>query len=845
MKGDNTPNQPANYGTKGVPNAANKPHGAYESAQWADKHGNLWLFCGGNGFYNTLWRYEPTTNNWTWMNGDTLPIQHGIYGTKGVASALNSPGGRMAGIATWTDTTGYLWLFGGLGMDEASLMASNLNDLWRYDPNPLSPTFNQWTWMSGTKIIDQKGHYGTKGIPGINNYPGGRMKTSCTWVDKGGDLWLFGGTGKDSVNNGQFTPMGYLNDLWRYNISTNTWTWENGDPLINQNGIYLTMGTSNPNCKPGGRVIYTSWTDINGNFWLYGGTGLDGVSGTPADLNDMWKYDMDPLSPAFNEWTWVSGSSTISGQAPISYGAKCVSSVNNNPGTRSNTRARWTDVCGNFWMFSGNSGLTNDLWKYKPGSGIWTWVSGDNTSNTPGVYGIQGVSSPLNKPCAKNGSVGWITNSGFWIFGGQNNALSFTDEMNDLWKYVPDSVSANFTSNVSSGCAPLIVNFNNASTGNCNEIKSFEWNFGDPTSGVNNTSSNINPSHIFIPGNTTFTVSLMVESCTGAIDTSKKTIITNSVLALTITPTTSLSICNGDSVTVSVNGGTNYTWNPSGGINSSTGSMIIAKPTSFSTYTLTGSNGSGCSAAQVITFSVTNYPLINVSNDTSICYGEHITLTASGGNTYVWNTGTSAASTLVNPTVLTSYIISVYNGACMSTDSIHVNVLQLPFANAGTDTTIKQGETVTLSANGNGTYLWRPSTGLSCITCSNPIATPQVPTEYILIVTNANGCTYSDTMYINVEQNNCKDFFIPNVFSPNNDGQNDYECVMGACVKAAYIIIYDRWGTKIFETTDHIQCWDGKYKGKEMDSGVYLYNANITFISGETINQKGNLTLIR
>lgn len=93
--------------------------------------------------------------------------------------------------------------------------------------------------------------------------------------------------------------------------------------------------------------------------------------------------------------------------------------------------------------------------------------------------------------------------------------------------------------------------------------------------------------------------------------------------------------------------------------------------------------------------------------------------------------------------------------------------------------------------------------------------------------------------------NDCGEMFVPNAFSPDNNGENDMECVYGKCVKSLYFAIYDRWGEKVFETTDINKCWDGTYKGKEMNTAVFVYYMKATLFTGEEVNKKGNISLIR
>jgi N-acetylneuraminic acid mutarotase len=145
-------------------------------------------------------------------------------------------------------------------------------------------------------------------------------------------------------------------------------------------------------------------------------------------------------------WTWLSGSSNANASgAPIPgvYGTVGVAAAANVPGSRSNSIS-WTDPSGNFWLFGGagfdsaaKSGLLNDLWKFSPGTGQWTWMGGADTVNAAGVYGTQGVATSGNVPAARSNSVSWTDASGtLWLFGGETNNGSF---LNDLWSYNPTS----------------------------------------------------------------------------------------------------------------------------------------------------------------------------------------------------------------------------------------------------------------------------------------------------------------------------------------------------------------------------------------------------------------------
>ena len=423
VSGSNTTGALGVYGTQGVAAAANVPGARDSSISWAGTAGDLWLF-GGNGFataaggptfLNDLWKFNPTTGQWTWVSGSSGYSALGVYGTLGVAAATNVPGARYYSVS-WTDTAGNLWLFGGNGYGAAAALG-NLNDLWKWNGT-------QWTWISGKNAISATGAYGTKGIAAAGNVPGAR-RNSISWADTAGNLWLLGGFGNDTT-----TTAGYLNDLWKFNIATSQWTWVSGSNTTGALGVYGTKGVAAATNVPGARFGSATWIDTAGNLWLFGGQGFS-ASGPAGWLNDLWKWNG-------TQWTWVSGGSAVS--ATGVYGTKGTAAAANVPGSRY-ISVSWIDAGGNLWLLGGygfgttTSGYLNDLWKFNPATGQWTWVSGGSALGALGVYGTQGTPAATNVPGARQASISWKDTAGnLWLFGG-NNGLSSV--MNDLWKLSP------------------------------------------------------------------------------------------------------------------------------------------------------------------------------------------------------------------------------------------------------------------------------------------------------------------------------------------------------------------------------------------------------------------------
>jgi len=139
-------------------------------------------------------------------------------------------------------------------------------------------------------------------------------------------------------------------------------------------------------------------------------------------------------------------------------------------------------------------------------------------------------------------------------------------------------------------------------------------------------------------------------------------------------------------------------------------------------------------------------------------------------------------------------------------------------------------------------YEWTPNQNLSCNDCYSPIATPFETTEYQIILTDSNGCTSTDYLTIEIL---IPDLFIPTGFSPNGDGYNDVVFVRSLDINTMTLQIFDRWGGIVFETSDQKVGWDGTFKGKELDFGVYVYKFEATLLSGKEIKQSGSITLFR
>jgi gliding motility-associated-like protein len=151
-----------------------------------------------------------------------------------------------------------------------------------------------------------------------------------------------------------------------------------------------------------------------------------------------------------------------------------------------------------------------------------------------------------------------------------------------------------------------------------------------------------------------------------------------------------------------------------------------------------------------------------------------------------------------------------------------------------------------LTASGGARYVWTPAESLSNPNVSNPVASPATTTTYKVAVTTSRGCTAEDTITVYVSADLAKNGIqIPNAFTPNGDGKNDcFGVKFLGQISNLKLSVYDRWGNRVFYTTNPSQCWDGTNKGKVLQSDVFIYQLSATTMCGDII-RKGTVTLIR
>lgn len=275
------------------------------------------------------------------------------------------------------------------------------------------------------------------------------------------------------------------------------------------------------------------------------------------------------------------------------------------------------------------------------------------------------------------------------------------------------------------------------------------------------------------------------------------------------------------------------------------------------TFQWTISNGICPDLTDQVSITVSEPPSVaSAGGDIQTCVqSTEITATQplSGIGTWTVTQGSAAITSPNSPTtdvvILSAggatFTWEVTSGNCPSTsDDLNVVLLNgSDAANAGEDVLIAIGDSTTLNGTGGTINAWEPPTGLSCIDCPNPVANPDTTTMYHLTVTDVNGCIAVDSVLVTVDATT--GWYLPTAFTPDANGVNDVLYFYGTGVKEFVLQVFDRWGEKVFETTDKKVGWDGVYKGKPAISGVYAYLLTITFKSTKVEQVKGNLSLIR
>ncbi len=280
------------------------------------------------------------------------------------------------------------------------------------------------------------------------------------------------------------------------------------------------------------------------------------------------------------------------------------------------------------------------------------------------------------------------------------------------------------------------------------------------------------------------------------------------------------------------------------------------------TQTVTVTDANGCQLLEAVTLGQPDQILAQLGVTDNTCFGEEngevYVDTYQGGTgqlTYSLDGEFFQEDTLFSELPAGSYTVFVEDEqGCTATFSTYVNEPAEIQLNAGDDVEIDLGDslqvTVAVSTTDSLVWSWEPPLYLSCSDCPNPVITPLEETEYQIMVLDTNGCMATDDLIVFALKN--RNVFIPNAFSPNNDGTNDVFYVFGGPEVATIntFRIFNRWGNMVHDVSgvspnDPLAGWDGTFKGKKMNPGVLTYFVDVAFVDGVVRQYAGDITLVR
>jgi gliding motility-associated-like protein len=274
----------------------------------------------------------------------------------------------------------------------------------------------------------------------------------------------------------------------------------------------------------------------------------------------------------------------------------------------------------------------------------------------------------------------------------------------------------------------------------------------------------------------------------------------------------------------------------------------------MTSFIITAMNAAGCLKSDTVDIIVRAQNTFSINAPSPVCPDDSVQLIAQGGDTYSWLPSAGINSTIANPFVhpltTTIYTVQVTDTVCNQSQNLSTQVVVRPVPNVQA---FKQNDidciqtTARLNAIGAASYKWIPAASLDNPDISNPTASSSTTTLFTVEGTDAFGCKNRDTISVVVDFSNKNGlFFVPNAFTPNNDGLNDcFGIKHWGVLESVEFNVYNRWGELVFRTTDVTKCWDGKWKGREQDPAVFVYWIKAKSICGGDIFRKGTVVLIR
>lgn len=296
-----------------------------------------------------------------------------------------------------------------------------------------------------------------------------------------------------------------------------------------------------------------------------------------------------------------------------------------------------------------------------------------------------------------------------------------------------------------------------------------------------------------------------------------------------------------------------YNWQPTTFLNNNT----LANPTASGcnsdiVYTLRVIDAAGDTVLSYTSININKIYTFNAGIDTGYCVEQSSgVVIGSSNNNSSWHSfnwspasglnNTTITNPLATPSITTTYTLTVSDGKCPDNISfVTVTPFAKPIANAGQDTTIDEGNTITLNGSGGTKYWWQPDYNIKYLSTANPDVWPTTNFTYTVLVENQHKCFSYDVINVNVRKGDLLFFY--SAFTPNYDGDNDFFYI-GNIDKYPdnTLKIYNRYGKVVFSASSYNNTWDGKYLSEEVPSGTYFYILN----DGKEKTYKGTVSILR
>lgn len=434
----------------------------------------------------------------------------------------------------------------------------------------------------------------------------------------------------------------------------------------------------------------------------------------------------------------------------------------------------------------------------------------------------------------------------FWGFtgstGGSTNLQQFCTSLNPVFYLQPDQKR----------CIGEKISFYDSSISFAPIVKRY-WDFGD---GSAIDSINVNPVHTYSTAGD-YNVLLTITGADGCIEVKKQIIRIGSKPVAGIIATDS---CEGslvsllDSSYVTVGTINNWYWNLGNSLSTQKNPTVTYTSAGNKTISLAVKSLEGCVSDTVYKSIYINPKPVISMNFSNACINSIVNFngTDNGVNIAEWKwdfgDGSKGSGNNISHTYLKTgnYLVTLFaiaqNGCLSDTLKKYINIYGTS-ANAGNDTIAAPLQPIQLHAVGGLSYQWLPSTGLNNPNISDPIAVLSKDQTYILKAFTPEGCETFDTLTIKIYKG--PDIYVPNAFTPNNDGNNDVlKAISIGITQFKFFKIYNRWGQQVFSTTDFTKGWDGQYKGLILQD-IYVWITSGIDFQGKVITRKGSVFLLK